>query len=155
MNSLLGRSSVQARMESQDGMSLTEFVYQVFQSHDWLHLYQTHNCRLQLGGNDQTGNIMSGMHLIRKALGSSSNDLNDVQLGQPNDEKLFGVTVPILTSDTTGQKIGKSSGGHSLRLRSELTSPFEMYQYFYNLWDSELDRFLRLLTFLSEEEIAA
>lgn len=137
MNDLLRRSSVQARMESTDGMSLTEFVYQVFQSHDWLHLYQNFQCRIQLGGNDQTGNIMSGLHLIKTF----------------HEEELFGVTVPILTSDITGKKIGKSSGGHSLWLKEDMTSAYEMYQFFYNLWDSEVERYLRLMTYLSDAEI--
>jgi len=158
MNSLLGRSSVQARMESQDGMSLTEFVYQVFQSHDWLHLYQTYGCRIQLGGNDQTGNIMSGLHLIHKVIGSNLSSMDEAgseaQCVEQGDEKLFGVTVPILTTERNGQKIGKSSGGHSLWLREELTSPFTLYQYFYNVWDKEVDRFIRQLTLLSEEEIS-
>jgi len=139
MNELLSRSSVKTRMESSDGMSLTEFVYQVFQSHDWLHLYEKYGCRLQLGGSDQTGNILSGLHLINKL----------------HNDSLMGVTVPLLTSESTGNKIGKSSGGHSLWLCEDMTSPFGIYQYFYNLWDSEVERFLRLLTFLSEEDIEA
>ena len=91
----------------------------VFQSHDWLHLFQTYGCRIQLGGNDQTGNIMSGFHLIQKTMSQTraprkenevDDDVDGASSSQPDEEKLFGITVPILTSDTTGLKIGKSSG---------------------------------------------
>merc|ERR1712176_1179646 len=103
MNALLSRSSVQARMESQDGMSLTESVYQVFQSHDWLHLYQNYGCRIQLGGNDQTGNIMSGIHLIHKVLGTNlspdDGDAVDEAVDQKVDETIDGVVDKVGVGD--------------------------------------------------------
>uniref|UniRef100_A0A8C2UPG2 Tyrosine--tRNA ligase n=1 Tax=Chinchilla lanigera TaxID=34839 RepID=A0A8C2UPG2_CHILA len=112
MGTLLSRLSVQARLRSPEGMSLAEFFYQVLQAYDFYYLFQHYGCRVQLGGSDQLGNIVSGYELIHKLTG----------------EDVFGITVPLITS-TTGAKLGKSSG-NAVWLDREKTSPFELYQFF-------------------------
>ncbi|XP_035825378.1 tyrosine--tRNA ligase, mitochondrial isoform X2 [Aplysia californica] len=137
LGEMISRHSVQSRLQSKAGISLTEFMYQVFQAADWLHLLQHHNCSIQVGGNDQTGNISSGFDLIHKVTG----------------KYVFGLLVPLLLSPS-GEKLGKSTG-NSLWLDPNRTSPFELYQFFVNLPDSTVERYLKLLTFLSLDEIEA
>ncbi|XP_069484295.1 tyrosine--tRNA ligase, mitochondrial [Ambystoma mexicanum] len=135
MGTLLSRHSVQSRLRSAEGMSLTEFSYQLFQAYDFLYLHQQHGCRIQLGGNDQLGNLMTGHELIHKVTG----------------QDVFGVTLPLVTS-TTGDKLGKSAG-NAVWLNREKTSPFELYQFFVRQLDSNVERFLKLFTFLPLPEI--
>ncbi|XP_012496461.1 PREDICTED: tyrosine--tRNA ligase, mitochondrial [Propithecus coquereli] len=135
MGTLLSRLSVQTRLKSPEGMSLTEFFYQVLQAYDFYHLFQRYGCRVQLGGSDQLGNIMSGYEFIHKLTG----------------EDVFGITVPLITS-TTGAKLGKSAG-NAVWLNREKTSPFELYQFFIRQQDDSVARFLKLFTFLPIPEI--
>lgn len=107
---LIYLKSVQSRLKSEQGLSLCEFTYQIFQSYDWLHLLENFNCFLQIGGNDQTGNIVSGYEFIQKV----------------KKETVFGLTVPLLT-DSCGAKLGKSAG-NSIWLDGDQTSPYELYQ---------------------------
>ncbi|XP_050098184.1 tyrosine--tRNA ligase, mitochondrial [Anopheles aquasalis] len=131
MGAMLSRSSVQTRLQSESGMSFTEFSYQLFQAYDWLHLLRHYGCRFQLGGSDQMGNIMSGQELISRI--------------EPK-EAVFGLTLPLITNEE-GDKFGKSAG-NAVWLSSERTSPYGLYQFFVRTPDTEVERLLRLLTFL-------
>ncbi|NXB65244.1 SYYM protein, partial [Struthidea cinerea] len=136
MGTLLSRQSCQARLRSADGMSLAEFLYPALQAYDFLHLYQHHGCRIQLGGHDQMGNIMSGYELVSKMTGTD----------------VFGITVPLITS-TAGDKLGKTAG-NAVWLNRDKTSPFELYQFFVRQQDNVVEKYLKLFTFLPLEEIA-
>ncbi len=135
MGPLLSRTSVQKRLSSSEGMSLTEFTYQVFQSYDWLHLYKEYNCTIQIGGNDQIGNIHSGHELISRSEGAP----------------VYGLTVPLITT-LAGDKLGKTAG-NAVWLNPYLTSPFEFYQYFLRFQDGEVEKYLKLFTFLTDGDI--
>ena len=135
VNVMLARETVKRRLES-DGISYTEFSYLLLQSNDYLQLYRNHGCVLQIGGSDQWGNIIGGVDLIRKVDGGSAHAL----------------TVPLVTS-ADGKKFGKSTGGGSVWLDPELTSPYAWYQYFVNTADADVIKFLKWFTFLSREEI--
>ncbi|CAG0882929.1 unnamed protein product [Cyprideis torosa] len=133
---MLSRKSVKSRLESESGsLSLAEFMYQAFQAYDWFHLFRKFNCRIQLGGADQFGNIMTGHDFIKKVTG----------------ETVFGITWP-LTVDVHGQKMGKSIET-AVSLDGEQTSPFRLYQHFLNYPDSVIEQQLKLLTFMNEKEI--
>ncbi|XP_046890636.1 tyrosine--tRNA ligase, mitochondrial [Hypomesus transpacificus] len=135
MGTLLSRHSVQSRLKSPEGMSLTEFSYQLFQAFDFYHLSQHHGCKIQLGGTDQLGNLMSGHEFIHKVSG----------------EEVFGLTVPLVTS-STGDKLGKTAG-NAVWLNREKTSPYELYQFFLRQPDSSVERYLKLFTFLPLGEV--
>ncbi|XP_069811057.1 tyrosine--tRNA ligase, mitochondrial [Dendropsophus ebraccatus] len=136
MGTMLSRHSVQSRLASPEGMSLAEFTYQVFQAYDFYYLQQKYGCRLQLGGTDQLGNLMSGHDFIHRMTG----------------EEVFGILLPLITS-TSGDKLGKSAG-NAVWLSRERTSPYELYQYFVRQQDNSVERFLKLFTFLPLPEIA-
>jgi tyrosyl-tRNA synthetase len=135
INVMLNRETVKRRLAG-DGMSYTEFSYLLLQSQDYLHLYREYGCRLQIGGSDQWGNIVGGVDLIRKVEGAA----------------VHAVTTPLVT-DADGRKIGKSTGGGSIWLDAEMTSPYAWYQYFVNVADADVLRYLRYFTFLPREEI--
>ena len=135
INVMLQRETVKRRLDG-EGMSYTEFSYLLLQSQDYLHLYREHGCRLQIGGSDQWGNIVGGVDLIRKVEGAA----------------VHALTTPLVT-DADGRKIGKSTGGGSIWLDPEMTSPYAWYQYFVNAADADVLRYLRYFTFLSREEI--
>ncbi|CAN9498978.1 unnamed protein product [Ophioblennius macclurei] len=135
MGTMLSRHSVQARLKSADGMSLTEFTYQLFQAYDFHHLHQIYGCKIQLGGTDQLGNLMSGHEYIHKVSG----------------EEVYGLTVPLVTS-STGDKLGKTAG-NAVWLNRDKTSPFELYQYFLRQPDANVEGFLKLFTFLPLAEV--
>jgi tyrosyl-tRNA synthetase len=135
VNQMLARESVAARLES-GGLSFTEFAYQVLQSYDYLELYRRYGCRLQVGATDQWGNIVAGLDLIRRVERSTAHAL----------------TFPLVT-DAAGQKIGKSTGGGSVWLDPEMTSPYALYQFLLNVTDADVGSYLRLLTFVGREEI--
>ncbi|XP_061578480.1 tyrosine--tRNA ligase, mitochondrial [Cololabis saira] len=137
MGTMLSRSSVQARMRAADGMSLTEFTYQVFQAHDFHHLNQVYGCKIQLGGTDQLGNLMSGHEYIHKVSG----------------EEVYGLTIPLVTS-SVGDKLGKTAG-NAVWLNRDKTSPFELYQYFLRQPDASVEGYLKLFTFLPLAEVEA
>jgi tyrosyl-tRNA synthetase len=137
VNTMLNRETVRRRLET-DGMSYTEFSYLLLQSQDYLHLYREHGCRLQVGGSDQWGNLVGGVDLIRRMEGGSAHAL----------------TAPLVT-DAEGRKFGKSTGGGNLWLDPSMTSPYAWFQYFVNVGDTDVLRYLRMFTFLTAEEIAA
>ncbi|KAK4303645.1 hypothetical protein Pmani_024354 [Petrolisthes manimaculis] len=132
---LLSRHSVHTRLSSQHGLSYTEFSYQALQAYDWLYLYDKYNCTIQIGGSDQMGNIYTGHYLIEKE----------------RDTQVTGLTLPLI-KNKSGEKFGKSSG-NCVWLSEKHTSPFELYQYFINTKDSEVEKLLLLFTFLPIEDI--
>ncbi|WP_031423119.1 tyrosine--tRNA ligase [Exiguobacterium sp. NG55] len=133
---MLAKDSVDSRMEN--GISYTEFSYMLLQSYDFLKLYETEKCRLQVGGSDQWGNITAGLELIRR-FGHS--------------EKAFGLTVPLVTK-SDGQKFGKTAGG-AVWLDADKTSPYEFFQFWINVDDADVIKFIKYFTFMSHEEIEA
>jgi tyrosyl-tRNA synthetase len=136
VNVMLSRETVKRRLAG-DGMSYTEFSYLLLQSQDYLHLFRDHDCRLQIGGSDQWGNIIGGVELVRRVTG----------------ESVHALTTPLVT-DSEGRKFGKSTGGGNIWLDPAMTSPYAWYQYFLNVADADVGRYLRYFTFLSQEEIA-
>ena len=138
VNVMIARESVKRRLEDRDhGISFTEFSYSLLQAYDFLHLHDTHGCRLQVGGSDQWGNIVAGMDLTRRLRGSET----------------FGMTFPLLTK-ADGAKFGKSESGN-VWLDANRTSPYKMYQFLLNQTDADVSRLLRLMTLLGKEEIAS
>jgi tyrosyl-tRNA synthetase len=135
VNTMLGRETVKRRLEG-DGMSYTEFSYLLLQSNDYLQLYRAHQCRLQIGGSDQWGNIVGGVDLVRRVESAA----------------VHALTTPLVT-DAEGRKFGKSTGGGSLWLDPRMTSPYAWYQYFVNVADADVGRYLRMFTFLPREEL--
>ncbi|MDD2599503.1 MAG: tyrosine--tRNA ligase [Kiritimatiellae bacterium] len=136
MSQMLGKDSVKKRLESDDGMSFTEFCYQILQGYDFYHLYQTYGCRVQIGGSDQWGNITAGTDLVRRLSG----------------QEVFGMTFPLVC-DSTGKKFGKSEG-NAIYLDANKTSYYEFYQFFLRSLDADAVRYLKIFTFLPEERIA-
>ena len=135
VNVMLNRETVRRRLAA-EGMSYTEFSYLLLQSQDYLHLYRLEGCRLQIGGSDQWGNIVGGVDLIRRVEGDT----------------VHALTVPLVT-DSEGRKFGKSTGGGNIWLDPQMTPPYAWYQYFVNVPDADVGRYLRMFTFLSLEEI--
>jgi len=136
MGTMLGKESVRARLESESGMSFTEFSYQLLQAYDFLRLYDDYECIVQVGGTDQWGNITAGIDLVRKLRAT----------------EVFGVTVPLVC-DSAGQKFGKSEG-NAIYLDHRKTSYFDFYQFFVRTTDADAVRFLKIFTFLPLERIA-
>ncbi|MCL2560256.1 MAG: tyrosine--tRNA ligase [Turicibacter sp.] len=137
VSQMIAKDIVKSRLEV--GISYTEFTYQILQAMDYNHLFENHDCQLQIGGSDQWGNIVGGLDLIRKKQGHEAN--------------AFGMTLPLITK-SDGTKFGKSESG-AIWLDPEKTSPYEMYQFFINTADADAIRFLKLFTFLTKEEILA
>ena len=136
INYMINKDTVKRRLDV--GITYTEFSYMLLQSIDFLKLYEKYNCTMQIGGQDQWGNITSGLELIRKIHGE--------------DAKCYGLTVPLVTR-ANGTKFGKTEKGQSLWLDKEKTSPYEMYQYFINSEDNMVIDYLKKLTFLTKDEI--
>jgi tyrosyl-tRNA synthetase len=137
VNAMLAKESVKRRIESEDGISYTEFSYSLLQAYDFLVLHDRFGCTLQLGGSDQWGNIVSGIDLIRRVRAA----------------KAHGLVMPLLTT-SSGAKFGKTEGG-AVWLDPELTSPYEFYQFWFNADDRDAARYLKFFTFLDEAAIAA
>ncbi|MDR0399677.1 MAG: tyrosine--tRNA ligase [Treponema sp.] len=135
VNRMLSFEAYKARLET--GLSFIEFNYQLLQSYDFLELYRRHGCRLQIGGDDQWGNIVAGVELIRRIEGA----------------EVFGLTFPLVTT-ADGKKMGKTEKG-ALFLDPALTSPYEFFQYWRNVQDVDVRRFLLMFTFLPVEECEA
>ena len=137
VNRMLSMDSVRLRLDREQPLSFLEFNYAVLQSYDFLELARRFGCRLQMGGSDQWGNIVSGIDLARRAEGSD----------------LFGLTTPLIQT-ASGAKMGKTAGG-AVWLNAELVSPYEYWQFWRNTEDGDVGRFLRLFTELPMEEIVA
>ncbi|OMC56359.1 tyrosine--tRNA ligase [Mycobacterium sp. IS-836] len=136
VNVMLDRDTIRRRLEG-DGISYTEFSYMLLQANDYVELHRRHGCTLQIGGSDQWGNIIAGVRLVRQKLGAT----------------VHALTVPLVTA-ADGTKFGKSTGGGSLWLDPQMTSPYAWYQYFINTADADVIRYLRWFTFLSADELA-
>lgn len=136
VNEMVTKESVKRRLEDQSGISFTEFSYQLLQAYDFWYLFKNYECAVQAGGSDQWGNITAGAELIRRTLGGEA----------------FGVTTPLLL-DSQGRKMGKTQKG-AVWLDPEMLSPYEFYQYWVRQEDADIERFLKMLTFLPLPEIA-
>ena len=141
VNYMMAKDSVKRRLngEFQDGMSFTEFTYQLLQGYDFLHLYQTKNCKLQMGGSDQWGNITTGTELIRRKLGA--------------ENEAFALTCPLITK-ADGKKFGKTEQGN-IWLDRNRTTPYTFYQFWLNVADEDAERYIKIFTSLTKEEIDA
>ncbi|WP_294824289.1 tyrosine--tRNA ligase [uncultured Flavobacterium sp.] len=141
VNYMMAKDSVKKRLtgEAGMGMSFTEFTYQLIQGYDFYHLHKEHNCLLQLGGSDQWGNITTGTELVRRM----------------NDEgaKAYAMTCPLITK-ADGSKFGKSEGGN-VWLDADKTSVYKFYQFWLNTSDADAERYIKIFTFLSQEEVEA
>lgn len=137
VNYMMSKDSVKKRLSSEaaEGMSFTEFTYQLVQGYDFLHLYKNKNCTLQMGGSDQWGNITTGTELVRRIASG----------------KAYALTCPLITK-ADGTKFGKSEGGN-IWLDSARTSPYKFYQYWLNTSDVDAEKYIKIFTFLSKEEI--
>jgi tyrosyl-tRNA synthetase len=134
VNEMLAAETYRARLDT-TGLNFVEFNYRIVQAYDFLHLYQTEGCRLQMGGSDQWGNIVAGVDLVRRVEGA----------------KVFALVSPLITA-AGGEKMGKSEG-NAVWLDANLTSPYDYFQYWINASDADVARFLRLYTFVPEERI--
>jgi tyrosyl-tRNA synthetase len=132
---MLAKESVKQRIESAVGISFTEFTYQLLQGFDFYHLFKENNCKFQLGGSDQWGNITTGTELIRRKLGGEA----------------YGITFPLITK-SDGKKFGKTEKGN-IWLDENKTSPYEFYQFFMNVADDDAEKFIKIFTFKTKEEI--
>ena len=139
VNYMMAKDSVQKRLngEARDGLSFTEFTYQLLQGYDFLHLYETKNCKLQMGGSDQWGNITTGAELIRRT----------------NGGEVYALTCPLITK-ADGGKFGKTESGN-IWLDPRYTSPYKFYQFWLNVSDEDAERYIKIFTMLSKEEIEA
>ena len=137
VNVMLGKDSVKSRLESDAGISYTEFSYMLLQAYDFVHLRRAHNCELQIGGSDQWGNITAGIDLARRM----------------DAAQVYGITCPLLTK-SDGGKMGKTESG-TVWLSAERTSPYQFYQYWFNVDDADVSKCLRFLTECPREEIDA
>ena len=137
VNYMMAKDSVKSRLtgEGTDGMSFTEFTYQMVQGYDFLHLFKNHDCTLQMGGSDQWGNITTGTELIRRIGGG----------------KGYALTCPLITKND-GSKFGKSEGGN-IWLNPKRTSPYKFYQYWLNTADEDAEKYIKIFTFLDQETI--
>ncbi|WP_298477367.1 tyrosine--tRNA ligase [uncultured Maribacter sp.] len=139
VNYMMAKDSVKKRLssEAKEGMSFTEFTYQMVQGYDFLHLFKEYNCTLQMGGSDQWGNITTGTELIRRIGGG----------------KGYALTCPLITK-ADGTKFGKTEGGN-VWLDANRTSPYKFYQYWLNTSDADAEKYIKIFTFISKEEIVA
>jgi tyrosyl-tRNA synthetase len=135
VNRMLRAESYKLRMNSDEGLSFIEFNYMLLQAYDFLELFKSYNCKLQMGGSDQWGNIVAGIELIRRV----------------KQDTAFGITFPLIAT-SSGEKMGKTAKG-AVWLDPERTSPYEYYQYWINTDDRDVERFLALFTFLPMDEI--
>lgn len=135
VNYMMAKDSVKKRIEGDSGISFTEFTYQLIQGYDFFHLYTNHNCKVQMGGSDQWGNITTGTELIRRKVGGEA----------------FAFTCPLITK-ADGGKFGKTEKGN-VWLDTEKTSPYQFYQFWLNAGDEDAKKWIKIFTFLSKEEI--
>lgn len=141
VNYMMAKESVQQRLNgtARDGLSFTEFTYQLLQGYDFLYLYKNYNCKMQLGGNDQWGNMTTGTELIRRTLG--------------NDVETFALTCPLITK-ADGKKFGKTESGN-IWLDPKRTTPYKFYQFWLNVSDDDAERYIKIFTSLDKDTIDA
>lgn len=137
---IMHRKSISERLKSSNGMNMSEFCYQILQAYDWLELRRRYDCKLQLGGADQAGNIYTGHDLIKKRL---------------DCKESIGLLTPLITSSISGKKLGKSNENSQgdIWLKPELTSPFKLYQYFHRTPDADVEKLLRIYSFHDEKTV--
>ena len=135
LQAMLAKDSVRARLESEEGLSFTEFTYQLLQAYDFYYLHTEYGVSIQMGGSDQWGNITAGTELVRKLAG----------------ESVYGLTFPLLTK-SDGKKFGKTEGG-AIWLAPDRTSPYQFYQYLVRVADSDVIKLMRMITFMDIDEI--
>jgi tyrosyl-tRNA synthetase len=153
VNAMIQKDSVRERLHQRDqGISYTEFSYMLLQSYDFLHLYREHGVTIQMGGNDQWGNITTGCELIRKW---HAHEASNPGTGSPvaHAPDAFGLTAPLVTK-ADGGKFGKTESG-AVWLTADRTSPYAYFQFWLNCDDADVGRFLRIFTFLDREEVEA
>ena len=139
VNYMMSKDSVKKRFSGEgEGMSFTEFTYQLVQGFDFLHLYQTHNCKLQMGGTDQWGNITTGTELIRRKLGSEAD--------------AYGLVCPLIKK-ADGTKFGKTESGN-IWLEASYTSPYKFFQFWLNVSDTDAESYIKIFTMMSQTEVA-
>lgn len=136
LGNMLAKETVARRLKSEDGISYTEFSYQVLQGYDFLHLYQNYGVTLQTGGNDQWGNLTAGIDLVHKVCA----------------KQVYAMTTPLITK-ADGSKFGKSEGGDTVWLDAQMMSPYQFYQFWFNTADDDVINLLKIFTFKSKEEI--
>ncbi len=136
VNNLIKKDAISARLQSDTGLSYTEFAYPLLQATDYLELYRRYDCRMQIGGSDQWGNIVAGVDLVRRK----------------EDTEVHAFTFPLLVDKATGRKFGKSEG-NALWLDGNKTSPYQMYQFLLNISDESVEDLLKKLTLLTLDEI--
>lgn len=143
VNYMMAKDSVKKRLsgETGDGMSFTEFTYQLIQGYDFYHLHKTHNCMLQMGGSDQWGNITTGTELVRRMNVDGSGE----------SAKAFALTTPLITK-ADGSKFGKTEGGN-VWLTTDKTSVYKFYQFWFNTTDEDAEKYIKIFTFLDKETI--
>ncbi|MBO7140035.1 MAG: tyrosine--tRNA ligase, partial [Prevotella sp.] len=141
VNYMMAKDSVQQRLNgtTRDGLSFTEFTYQLLQGYDFLYLYQHYGCKLQLGGNDQWGNMTTGTELIRRTLGS--------------EVETYALTCPLITK-SDGKKFGKTESGN-IWLDPKRTTPYRFYQFWLNVSDEDAERYIKIFTSLEKDVIDA
>lgn len=141
VNYMMAKDSVQQRLNgtARDGLSFTEFTYQLLQGYDFLHLYQAKNCKMQLGGNDQWGNMTTGTELIRRTLG--------------NETEAYALTCPLITK-ADGKKFGKTESGN-IWLDPKRTTPYKFYQFWLNVSDDDAEKYIKIFTSLEKDIIDA
>jgi len=138
VNAMIKKDSVSTRMESEHGISYTEFSYSLLQGYDYLHLHQAMGADVQIGGSDQWGNLIAGVELIRRTTGDTA----------------YALTMPLIVDKATGKKFGKSMG-NAVWLSRHKTTPYQLYQFWLNTSDESVIDYLKLFTFLSLEEVGA
>lgn len=136
VSAMLRTDSVKSRLASESGVSFTEFAYSLLQAYDFYYLYTQHGCNIQIGGGDQFGNIIAGIDYTRRRCGARVN----------------GLTTPLVVTNS-GEKMGKSANGGAIWLDENLTKPYDFYQYWLNISDTDVEKFLLLYTFVSVEKI--
>lgn len=153
VSTMLSRESVRSRMDRDTGISFTEFSYQLLQAYDFLRLFEEHNCTFQMGGSDQWGNILGGVDLVRRVHGgtASSGEHRDLANLEAADLPAHALAYPLITT-SAGEKFGKSVGG-APTLDPEQTSPYSLYQFFFNVTDADAVPYLKLFTLLPRQQI--
>ncbi|TYJ58102.1 tyrosine-tRNA ligase [Cryptococcus floricola] len=163
VSTMLSRDSVKNRLTSDSGISYTEFTYQLLQAYDFSHLHTNHTCNIQLGGSDQWGNIVAGIDLVRRekvaareerenaVVEGEDGEVEIVQSQEIGEEEVYGLTIPLLTT-STGEKFGKSAG-NAVWLDEKRTPASEFYQFFLRTTDADVEKYLKLFTFLPLDTI--
>ncbi|KAI8062341.1 tyrosine-tRNA ligase [Gilbertella persicaria] len=148
VNTMLAKESVKSRIETTQGISFTEFSYQLLQAYDFWYLYKHHGCRIQIGGSDQWGNITAGIDMIYRKRSADGQIVDKEDM----EARAFGITIPLLLT-STGEKFGKSAG-NAVWLDENMTSVFDFYQLLMKTTDADVGKYLQMFTLLSKEQVS-